>query len=391
MSGEGKGAVLKTRTPGRSRSPEELRAALLTFLEQQGFQVEGGVIRLPPDAGKETIRALHRLAVEHRRREQGKRLARWEPEFLSRVASGRDLRVEAIRPRLVEVQRRSRDELFFRWAALHWSIPVSSGYGRRLRFLLVDEGNEKVMGILGLGDPVFALAPRDRWIGWDEETKRQKIRYVMDAFVLGALPPYAYLLGGKLVAMAAASNEVREAFSRKYQGASTVIAGERQDGHLALLTTASALGPSSLYNRVRYGDRLLYLPVGYTRGFGEFHFSSDLYEELLQLVRERSYPTAKHVRWGKGFRNRREVVRKGLRELGLSTDLHQHGVRRQIFVVPLAQNAAAFLRGEDRDLRPLDLPLQKLFAYFKERWLVPRARRDDRFRAFQPEDYALWS
>ena len=39
-----------------------------------------------------------------------------------------------------------------------------------------------------------------------------RLRNVMDAFVLGAVPPYRELLCGKLVAMLAASDEVRDAF-----------------------------------------------------------------------------------------------------------------------------------------------------------------------------------
>ncbi len=65
----------------------------------------------------------------------------------------------------------------------------------------------------------------------------------MDTFVLGAVPPYSFLLGGKLVAMLAASNEVRAAFGRKYSGAKSVISGEEFDGRLAMLTTMKAWCP----------------------------------------------------------------------------------------------------------------------------------------------------
>lgn len=61
---------------------------------------------------------------------------------------------------------------------------VSSGYGRHLRFLVVDEQNDKLIGVVGLGDPVFSLADRDRWIGWDTQGKTQGLHHVMDAFAL---------------------------------------------------------------------------------------------------------------------------------------------------------------------------------------------------------------
>jgi hypothetical protein len=76
------------------------------------------------------------------------------------------------------------EELLFRYVRLHWSIPTSAGYGRRLRFL-VYEVNGKLIGLFGLSDPVFNLGPRDAWIGWDSETKARRLRYVMGLFVLG--------------------------------------------------------------------------------------------------------------------------------------------------------------------------------------------------------------
>src|ERR671933_745688 len=102
---------------------------------------------------------MHSIAVKHRIQKAKVRLSRSEPTLLLRFASGAEVVPERITPRLVEVLPDSEDELLFRYASLHWSIPVSSGYGRRLRFLVVDESNDKLMGIIGLGDPVFAIGP----------------------------------------------------------------------------------------------------------------------------------------------------------------------------------------------------------------------------------------
>src|SRR6185369_11629607 len=124
-------------------------------------------------------------------------LSRHEERLLRHIANGSQVNPELIAPRLIEVKPRTDDELLFRYATLHWSIPVSSGYGRRLRFLVKDEQNEKLIGIIGLGDPVFALGARDKWIGWDRLSACANLRYVMDAFALGAVPPYSLMLGGK--------------------------------------------------------------------------------------------------------------------------------------------------------------------------------------------------
>src|SRR3546814_18344755 len=83
-------------------------------------------------------------------------------------------------------------------ASLYWQVPVSDGYGRRMRFLVWDQAHGKLIGIFALGDAVFNQAARDAVIGWDHHRRSAALVNLMDAYVLGALPPYSHLLGGKL-------------------------------------------------------------------------------------------------------------------------------------------------------------------------------------------------
>jgi hypothetical protein len=335
-------------------------------------------------ADKATVRELHRQARAAWIQRAWPALERHEERLLQRFAAGAEVEPGSIMPRLVQVKRGSEEELLFRYARLTWSIPVSPGYGRRLRYLVIDEHNDKLIGLFGLGDPVFALAPRDQWVGWDAERRRARLRHVMDAFVLGAVPPYSFLLCGKLVAMLATSAEVQATFALKYGGQYGRISGRSFDGQLALLTTTSALGRSSLYNRLRFSGRLLYERVGSTSGSGEFHFSNGLYADLMAYAQEHCKPSAKHVAWGNGWRNRREVIRRVLGDLGLSRDLLYHGVEREVFVAPLARNAREFLRGEESQLEPCGASAGDLFEYFRTRWLLSRAQRTGSYREFDP-------
>jgi len=41
------------------------------------------------------------------------------------------------------------------------------------------------------------IPARDTWIGWDRKARTRNLVYTMDAYVLGALPPYNHILGGK--------------------------------------------------------------------------------------------------------------------------------------------------------------------------------------------------
>jgi len=371
-------------------SVDELRQAIIASLESQGFTVANGRVYPPKEPSKEMIRALHRAAVAHRVQRARRYLARHEHRLVQYLADGREVEPLRISPTLVPVKRRSEEERLFRYCCLHWSIPVSSGYGRRFRFLVIDEANGKLIGLIGLGDPVFSLKARDVWVGWDADQRRERLCHVMDAFVLGAVPPYSYLLGGKLVALLAVSDEVRNAVADKYRGSVSRIANKPFDGHLVMLTTSSALGRSSIYNRLRYQGQLVYRSVGYTRGSGEFHFANGLYERIQEFVRQHTVPTAKHERWGNGFRNRREIIRKGLKALNLPDTWIYHGVRREVFVMPLAANAREFLRGEASEPTYFRRSLSDLTEFFKERWLIPRIAWDRRYRAFRREEYLLW-
>lgn len=372
-------------------SPAELREKVIRSLRAQGFRVRNGSVLPPKGLSKRRIRELHEIAVEHRIERARDGLFRVENDLLRHIASGHEVSPSRMSPRLVEVQPGSEDELLFRYASLHWSIPVSSGYGRRLRFLVVDENNGKLVGLIGLGDPVFALAPRDEWIGWTLSDRKKRLGNVMDAFVLGAVPPYSFLLCGKLVAMLAASDTVRDAFKRKYAGARSVIRRKVHDGRLALLTTTSALGRSSVYNRLRLSNRVLYQSVGFTKGSGEFHFSNGLYGAITEFVEEHCKPTAKQERWGTGFRNRREVIRKCLSAIGLPSDWVYHGIEREVFVIPLAHNSREFLRGEHSRLRWYRQSEAQMFEYFRDRWMLPRASWDDRFKSWCKDEWTIWS
>jgi hypothetical protein len=259
-----------------------------------------------------------------------------------------------------------------------------------LRFLVVDENNGRLIGLIGLGDPVFGLRPRDEWIGWTPSDRKKRLGNVMDAFVLGAVPPYSFLLCGKLVAMLAASDTVRHAFKRKYAGARSVIRRKVHDGRLALITTTSALGRSSVYNRLGLRDRLLYQSVGFTMGSGEFHFSNGLYGAITEFAEEHCEPTAKQERWGTGFRNRREVIKKCLPALGLSSDWVYHGIKREVFVIPLAHNSQEFLRGGHFRLRWYHQSETEMFEYFRDRWMLPRASWDKRFRSWSTDEWVIW-
>lgn len=174
----------------------DLRHRVLRSLVDSGFSLENDrILMIPQD--KDFIRKVHANAVRFLREKKKKFIEQYDETVLLKcIINGKDLDVHNIRPVLRKIDTKF-DNTVFNWVKLHWSIPTSAGYGRRLRYIVYDMGNSAVIGIIGLADPVFALGDRDRYIGWSVDMRKRNLKHLMDAFVLGTLPPYSMILGGE--------------------------------------------------------------------------------------------------------------------------------------------------------------------------------------------------
>jgi hypothetical protein len=362
----------------------KLKERLVDSLEQLGFTFTSDQVCPPAYPTKESIREMY--AAERRKSVIERRdwIDRIERRALPYFASGNEVNVNDIHPRLELVQSSFQAELF-RYACLLWSIPISPGYGRRMRFLVLDESNNKLIGILGLSDPVYCLAVRDKWIQWNDSEKRLRLWHIMDAYVLGAVPPYNFLLGGKLVALLATTNEIRRHFVDKYANRPSSILRIVREPHLVLLTTASAMGRSSMLNRIKRNNELIWQSLGMTAGWGHFHLGNGLFEEITDFMRVKRPNVFSSYKFGGGPSWKLRVIRSCLQELGLPTDILQHGIRREVFAAPLAHNWKDFLRGSDASPSFYDRSITDITRFFCNRWLLPRAQRDQRYKQVSHE------
>ena len=315
--------------------------------------------------------------------------------FLEEIASGDEVDPANIRPELVEVRSNARSGKLFRFASLLWSIPVSQGYGRRLRYLVKDRSNGKLIGIFALGDPVFNLRVRDEWIGWNQAERRERLVNLMDAYVVGAVPPYGSLLGGKLVASLMASQEVGNTFQERYGGSEGLISGKQKQARLTLVTVTSALGRSSMYNRLKLlsrdkserEERVVELrKLGTTTGYGHFQITDDLFSQLRGVLQEDGHKYADGHQFGDGPNWRIRVARIGLQSLGLNPDeILKHGIRREVYAMPIATNTCAFLSGRDEESTFDYMTVDEISELARNRWLLPRSKRRPGYKKFSRE------
>jgi hypothetical protein len=234
----------------------------------------------------------------------------------------------------------------------------------------------------------FNLGVRDKLIGWDVTRRATALVNVMDAYVLGALPPYNLLLRGKLLACLLRTCELYDDFKGAYGKSKGIISGQEKGARLLAITTSSSMGRSSIYNRLKL-DGVEYLqPIGYTSGWGHFHVPDSLFSDLRDFLRETEHPYADRHRFGQGPNWRLRTTRTALKALGFNKEILRHGIQREVFWCELAVNARSLLAGGDgADLSTLQCA-EHVSRLAVDRWIVPRAIRCPDFRTWQAEKIA---
>jgi hypothetical protein len=360
----------------------KVRGLLRRELINSGWALSTRNIEMSGVESKQAIRRRHESQRTERAQRELAVVKQHGAKLIEEFANGSEIYPHNFSPRLIPVDGGSWEALIFRFATLLWSVPVSQGYGRRMRYLVRDESNNRLVGLIALMDPVFNLRARDSVIGWDSRQRKDRLYHVMDAYVLGAVPPYDRLLGAKFVALAAASDEVRKDFARKYRGKETIIQGIRKQASLVLVTTTSALGRSSIYNRLQLPNEKdrVYRSVGFSEGWGHFHISENAFDELRVWLRSKGDPYADGHEYGSGPNWRLRTIRRGLDLLGLDSQLLRHGIKREVFLAPLASNYREFLRGDAGRPTYYHRDLLGLTEFFKQRWMIPRSERISEWR-----------
>jgi len=367
----------------RQKLEKRIKRKLGAHLRTLGFVKSDDGKLAPPEESKDVLRAMHRIQRRDKLRSEKHFLDAKAERLLEHFASGKDVNPAEVRPKLKLVTSNTLESDLFRFASLTWSVPVSRGYGRRMRFLVMDQSNGKVIGLIALGDPVFNMSVRDNYIGWTSNDRKERLVDILDAYVLGAIPPYSFLLGGKLVASLIRTKEIQMAFRQKYGDTKGIISSKKKHASLVMVTTSSALGRSSLYNRLKLNGTEYYTPIGYTNGWGHFHVPDSLFADMRRYLEKQHHAYSNGHQFGDGPNWRLRSVRTTLDYLGIDGNILRHGVPRQVYICKLASNAERILRGETH--RPIYSGLKSVAAVgdlARERWLVPRATR-------RPE-YAQW-
>lgn len=352
---------------------QTIRTELLNKLESYGIQWNA-------ESNKLTVkdfRAVQRKLAEHCNKNRKFDLAKVQ-KYLARPE---EIEIRKVTPYLVLVEQREEHNRLWAYAISHWSIPVTAGYGRRIRYFVFDRFNNRLIGVIGLCDPIIGLETRDvKSIGWNRNQKLQRLYNCMTAYILGAIPPYDRILGAKLVALSVMLPEVRRDFHEKYHDKVSIISQTNKAAHLVYVDTLGAFGKSAIYTRLHNWEF-----VGYTKGQSHLHVTANGSWELIrQIVPREAFETYK---FGKGPNWKMRVLRRGLLELGLSEQIMSIGWQRGYYRCPLAHNWQDYLLGKTDYIEWAQFTQDDIVEYWHTRWVTPRlSKLQDRLNSSEQFD-----
>jgi len=352
---------------------------------------------------KDTYRQIHEKAKNEQLIKYRKYLSTRGCSIIDKYfANGTDIIPEKIDPQIIPV-RTAHEWDIFKTARFTWSLPYSFGYGRRLCFLIMDKSNKKLMGILGCHSPALGLTSRNEYLNLKGKNKVYKLNETLDIFTLGAIPPYNKLLAGKLVAMSVVSNEVREFYKEKYSGKQTEMEGNIISPNLVLLTTTSAYGKSSIYNRVKYKDKLLCFSLGYTKGVGTFKYT----DEICSLMKE--YLKLSGIEVVSGFGNgpnyKFRLINRAIQQIKSEVNLKSrfkvdninkllhHEIQREVYLFPLIKNLTNYMSGLENQAIYYDYSFSDLAKFWKENCLKKRISENKEWSGWKQneEEWKNWN
>jgi len=358
-------------------SVRRLRNEIVLSALLQGFRVNPHL--RPVSSSKSTLRQLHQTRRIEQITAHAARLKETFGEIKQFKLDGDELRPEKIRLRLIEIKHGSLEErIYFWWNLIWWSVPYEPPIGRQLRFLLWDDGHNAPFGLLGLQSPPLHFGVRDRFLELPQPSLDFWVNQSLSAQRIGALPPYNMILGSKMVALAASSADIRHAYETKYAPRKN-SKPRTLPSRLLFVTTSSAYGRSSVYERLSYRREEVCSFIGLTAGAGTFQIPERLYQKILVFLRERGNDVDRNA-FRKGPSRKLRLIDKALDMMNLK--FSYHNVRRGVYLFPHASNLSDVL---SLNKEPIwyNRPFDQLASYWRLRWCLPRAQRIREWKSFQ--------
>jgi hypothetical protein len=198
------------------------------FLELLDSQ---GVIQLPPKRATKPVGSRTRVPVS----------AEGEPAAVleGKVGAFEPIMLEAVQS---EQQRLLFRELVGRYHYLGHAVP----FGAHLRYLFYS--GKQVLGCMQFSSPAWRMAARERWIGWDEQTRRTNLQRVVNQSRFLILP-WIRIANLASVVLSRAHHRLSQDWEARYGIApllaETLVDESRYSGHCYLAANWIRLGETT--------------------------------------------------------------------------------------------------------------------------------------------------
>ena len=179
--------------------------------------------------------------------------------------------INTLRPKIVVVTE-SQEKLWTTLRIYCSTAEYNQAPGRFIKFFIVDEVSDKILGIASIASDVISISARDKFIGWtqDDKLKHKMLKHSAIGTTIVPTQPFgSNFLGGKLIAMLVTSGIVRNEWEDQTRGVSNSC-------KLVGMTTTSLYGGFSMYNSLKWwksvGMSKGKIPIKpYEKGYGNWH------------------------------------------------------------------------------------------------------------------------
>jgi len=276
--------------------------------------------------------------------------------------------------RIVE-NKRSKD-LPKRWNSLRTMISTmknNSNIGRNLYFIVEDEITNKLLGTICISSDFLDLTPRDKWIGWDRETKTQGNMINHTAIGSSIVPtqPLGFnYVGGKLLALMCLSDTVQNTWKKQY--------GDTLVG----VTTTSIFGKAKKGGMSQYDNLKHWKKMDYTSGSVAYE-TTKATQGLIRNWLHKNH-TRKYFEWygakkstGQPYKrdHRNRSYHFTYQKLGIPKEYIKSDHARGIYFSPLYNNTREFLckQAQESELqKSFDTSEEYLTTLWKEKYAKKR-------------------
>lgn len=277
--------------------------------------------------------------------------------------------ITALEPKVVVVD----ESLERMWTVLRYycsSAEYNQAPGRFIKFLMVDDVTDKVLGICSVASDVICISDRDKFIGWtsDNKLKDRLLKHSAIGTTIVPTQPFgSNFLGGKLTAALVTSGVVRNEWEHQTRG-------ESKRCKLVGMTTTSLYGRPSMYNSMKWwtdvGDSKGKIPVKpYEEGYKNWH---DWLKQHMKTEYDKAM-TQKEGVSGPVTGAKMRVLSMIFKACGIRQTDYTHGYERGVYYSCFYENTKDFLCNKISEDKLVMKPLFKEDTNAIINWWKPKA------------------